>query len=126
MTDKKIDTYTPSLISTAVLGLLTLIIIFNADKWAVFIPLFVALGFMGLTISGKQRKQDDTVSRARWQSSAVALLISLAIYITAGIIKALGNSTDEQRLGLVLMAFVIIPFYFGAAQLLSLLLIRQK
>lgn len=126
MTVAKINAYTPALVSSIVLGILTLLVVFNADKWSFFVPIFVIFGFVGLSISGKQEKANDRVSRARWQSAAISLLVGTVIYIVVGLITALGQSTEEQRLGLVLMAFVIIPFYFGVAQLLSILLIRQE
>lgn len=120
------DTYIPALISSFVLGTITLLIVFNADKWAALIPMFVAVGLIGLTISGRQQKADDQVSSRRWQASAMTLLISLVVYAAVSLIAVINDQTGRLDVGLVLVSFVIIPFYFGAAQLLSAYIIKAR
>lgn len=111
--------------ASGVLALLTISIVLNGDKWPNFIPFFVALGLLGLYVT-RAFVPEDKLSPLKWRLVLVCTLLNTILYAALAVIVAGQRDSEAFTAGLVLIGFLIMPFYYGVSALLAQYLIRDK
>ena len=121
----KINPKSATLLASSVLAVLTLSIVINGDKWATFIPIFVALGILGIYVTRSFDSQYKS-SAYKWRLVLVCTVLNTILYAILAIIVARQQNSESFTSGLVLMAFLIMPFFYGTSALLAQYLIKDK
>jgi len=122
---KQINPKSATLLASSVMATLTLSIVINGDKWSTLIPIFVALGLLGIYIT-RSFEADDVLSKYKWRLVLVCTVLNTVLYAVLAVIVAGQRNSESFTSGLVLMAFLIMPFYYGVSALLAQYFIQDK
>jgi len=122
---KQINPKSATLLASSVMAILTLSIVINGDKWSTLIPIFVALGLLGIYIT-RSFEADDVLSKYKWRLVLVCTVLNTVLYAVLAVIVAGQRNSESFTSGLVLMAFLIMPFYYGVSALLAQYFIQDK
>jgi uncharacterized membrane protein YqgA involved in biofilm formation len=115
----------PSLACSLILGVATLFFVFNDSIWPVFLLIGTFIGIVGL-IASTRNHIDAALKHDRWKVSTFALLSNMLLYVIAAVAVGGNDESGLTSLALMVMFFFMIPFYFGAANLLAIMLVPRK
>lgn len=122
---KPINPRSATLIASSVIAVLTLSIVINGDKWPTLIPIFVALGLIGIYVT-RSFDGKDNLSPYKWRLVLVCTVTNTILFAVLATIVASKKDSESFTSGLVLMGFLIMPFYYGISALLAQYFIQDK
>lgn len=103
-----------------------MLFVFNGSLWPTFIVGGLLIGIVGLVSTKASSRSSNEVVKARWKVSVVTMIICVFVYICAAYFVSKRDVSGLSTAALVIIGTIMIPYYFGATQLLTRMLIADN